>query len=316
MAAGRPTRRGRLLRTAVVAVAVGAGLVALVRGVTSQPSRSAAAAAAPAAPATAGGQAVDAALFAPGSCLALPPTRAPRHRTVFLDAGHGGPDPGGTGATQAGAAIDERSLTLPVVLDTAALLRAEGYGVVVSRSTNSSVVALTPADTTGGVYTLTGAHADTAARALCANLAHAAVLVSVHFNVGSSPADAGTLTTYDAARPFAAANKELATLLQADMVAALRAVPGWDVPDDGVVTDDTVGNALTAAAAAYGHLLVLGPARPGFFTTPSAMPGALIEPLFLTDPFEGTVAASAQGQQVMAHAIALAVTTFLSRTPA
>jgi len=45
----------------------------------------------------------------------------------------------------------------------------------------------------------------------------------------------------------------------------------------------------------------------GYFSTPSKMPGALIEPLFITDPHEGSIAASAQGQQVIAKGIAEAV---------
>jgi N-acetylmuramoyl-L-alanine amidase len=37
------------------------------------------------------------------------------------------------------------------------------------------------------------------------------------------------------------------------------------------------------------------------------MPGALIEPLFLTDPFEGTIAASGPDQAVIAQGIVTAV---------
>jgi N-acetylmuramoyl-L-alanine amidase len=37
------------------------------------------------------------------------------------------------------------------------------------------------------------------------------------------------------------------------------------------------------------------------------MPGALIEPLFITDPFEGSIAASADGQRVIAGALARAI---------
>jgi N-acetylmuramoyl-L-alanine amidase len=264
-------------------------------------------------PATApAGVPIDAAAFAAGSCEGFAPTSGDRHLTVFLDAGHGGPDPGGQGVTQTGTAIDERQLTLPVVLDAAAVLRAEGFRVVVSRTTNSPVVRLEPGDLSNGLFSLSGEHRDTAARPLCADLAHASVLVSVHFNIGSSPANAGTLTTYDASRTFAAQNLRLANLIQKDLVQAFRTQPGWHVPDDGVVTDNTVGNALTSRAAAYGHLLQLGPASPGYFTTPSTMPGALTEPLFLTDPFEGSVAASTKGQHLMAGAIASAVTAFLA----
>jgi N-acetylmuramoyl-L-alanine amidase len=42
------------------------------------------------------------------------------------------------------------------------------------------------------------------------------------------------------------------------------------------------------------------------------MPGALIEPLFLTDPFEASIAVSTRGQQVIADGIARAVDQYFS----
>jgi N-acetylmuramoyl-L-alanine amidase len=59
---------------------------------------------------------------------------------------------------------------------------------------------------------------------------------------------------------------------------------------------------------------LLGPAKAGFFSTPSEMPGAIIEPLFATDPFEASIADSAKGQEVIAAGIATTVEQFL-RTP-
>lgn len=259
---------------------------------------------------------LDPAMFAAGSCLAMPPTKGNRGKTVFLDAGHGGPDPGGQGVTLTGKVIHERDLTLPVVLDAAALLRADGYRVVVSRSTDGPVAKLGPGDTNGKIFSVAGALKDTLARPICANLAHAAVLVSVHFNVGASPSNAGALTTYDAARSFAKENLRLADLLQNAIVSALRSHKDWNIPNDGVVTDDTVGNALSAAGNAYGHLIVLGPKKAGHVDQPSMMPGALVEPLFLTDPFEGSVADSTVGQRTIAAGIASAVQQFLNGGPA
>jgi N-acetylmuramoyl-L-alanine amidase len=87
---------------------------------------------------------------------------------------------------------------------------------------------------------------------------------------------------------------------------------GWGVPDQGVLSDTGLGSTLTSSSAAYGHLLLLGPAEAGYFSTPSKMPGALIEPLYLTDPSEASIAASAQGQQVIALAIAQAVDQYFA----
>jgi N-acetylmuramoyl-L-alanine amidase len=235
---------------------------------------------------------------------------------VFLDAGHGGPDPGASGFTPGGAAVDERDLTLPVVLDAARMLRADGYRVVVSRTADSSVARLGAGDVSGdGTLTLQGEHADTAARVTCANLAQAQALVSVHFNSFSDSSARGTLTTYDAVRSFAPASERLADLVDNDVVTALDAT-GLSVPDRGVVTDDTVGaEALSPEALAYGHLLLLGPAAPGWLDQPTAMPGTLVEPLFLSNPAEAAVADSGSGQEAIGSGITTAVDQFLAGQP-
>jgi N-acetylmuramoyl-L-alanine amidase len=260
--------------------------------------------------ASADGQPVDPALFSPGACVAFAPTAGDRHQTVFLDAGHGGIDPGAVGATENGSSVAEATVNLPIELDTMAILRAQGYRVVVSRTADTSVTRLTPADESGGILTTQGAFADVAARAVCANLAKADVLVGIYMD-GGYEGNAGCLTGYDADRPFSAANLRLATLVQNDVLDAMNA-RGWQIPDGGVMQDTGLGSATSAAAAAYGHLLLLGPAQPGYFSTPSTMPGALIEPLYVTDPFEASIAVSTQGQQVIAGGIAKAIDQYFA----
>jgi N-acetylmuramoyl-L-alanine amidase len=255
-------------------------------------------------------QALDPALFSPGACLAFAPTSGNRHETVFLDAGHGGIDPGAVGNTESGATIEESTINLPIELDTMALLRAQGYRVVVSRTQNTTVTRLTAGDTDGELLTAQGVFNDVTARDVCANLARATVLVGIYMDAGYW-GEAGCLTGYDADRPFSADNLRLATLLQDDVLGAMNA-QGWAIPDAGVQQDTGLGSAVGAAAENYDHLLLLGPAQAGYFSTPSQMPGALIEPLFLTDPFEGSIAASAQGQHVISGAIAQAVAAYLT----
>jgi N-acetylmuramoyl-L-alanine amidase len=204
-----------------------------------------------------------------------------------------------------------------------AQLRAKGFRVVVSRTRDSTVVRLGPGDESGGELTLKGSHDDVAARDVCANDAGAGVLVGIYFDAGASSQNAGSLTAYDAARPFAAANLKLATLVQRDVRADMNA-QGWDIPDDGVLPDTTLGSfvgdpssgGIAGEAASYNHLLLIGPALSGFFSTPSRMPGALIEPLYLTDPFEGSIAATRRGQEVIGRGMATAVEQFLARRDA
>lgn len=260
--------------------------------------------------------------FANGACERLAPTGADRHQTVFLDAGHGGLDPGGIGVTQGGQSVTEASLTLPVELDTASLLRAQGFTVVVSRTGNTNVAKLGPQDVSGNVLSLQGVHDDVAARDICANDAHASLLIGIYFDAGASPRNAGSVTGYDTARPFAAANQQLAQLVQTDVLTSMNS-HGWQIPDEGAVPDSGLGslqtqsgNPLGQEAASYGHLLLLGPAKAGYFSTPSVMPGVVVEPLFITDPFEASVAASAAGQHAIAAGIAKAVEQDLTRPSA
>ncbi len=248
---------------------------------------------------------VDPSRFARGACVAFSPASTGRHLTVFLDAGHGGRDPGAVGRTASGQTIEEATETLAVELETMAILRAHGFRVVVSRTRDSSVLRLGPDDVSGAALTVEGSHADVLARDVCANDAHANALVGIYFNAGAS-SNAGSVTGYDAARPFAAENLRLARLLQADVLGAMNA-RGWGIPNDGVQRDEGLGSALNGRALAYDHLVLLGPADRGYVPTPSRMPGALIEPLFITDPFEGSIAASRQGQQVIAGALATAI---------
>ncbi len=249
-------------------------------------------------------QSIAPAMFSPGACVAFAPTQGNRDQTVFLDAGHGGVDPGGTGTTEAGAVIGEAQVDLHVELATAALLRSRGYRVVVSRTRQTTVIRLTKAMTSGALLTATGVRADVAARDRCADMARASILIGIYMN--AFPGGAGCLTMYDASRPFSADNRMLATMLQGDVLAAMNA-RGWGIPDGGVRPDTGMGSAVTAADQAYGHLILLGPAKAGYFSTPSRMPGALIEPLFVTDPFEASLAASARGQHVIAVGIVNAV---------
>ena len=253
---------------------------------------------------------VDPDFFRPGACRLFAPLRGNRGLTVFLDAGHGGPDPGAVGVTSSGQVIVEASETLAVVMDTMALLRGDGFTVVVSRTDAGSVARLGPGDRSGHLLTADGVRDDVAARDVCANLAHASTLVGVYYNSGIAGA-AGCITAYDPARPFAAANRRLAGLVQSSVLDAVNR-RGWEIPDAGVASDTGLGSAVSAADAAYSHLLLLGPAKRGYFITPSLMPGALIEPLFITDPFEASIAASPRGQHVIATGLARAIEQYFA----
>jgi N-acetylmuramoyl-L-alanine amidase len=251
--------------------------------------------------------------FAPDACISFPPRTASAKATVFLDAGHGGVDPGGAGRTSRGRRIQEKSATLAIVMAATEQLRAAGYRVVVSRYADTTVGIPQAGDIENGVFTAEGARRDVLARVACANASGAKVLVSVHMNAFSSPLEGGALTIYDPDRTFSSANARLATLLQQNVIAGLHKA-GWPVPDRKILKDtQNHGTALTAAGARYGHEALLGPYARGWVPHPTGMPGAIIEPLFLTRPTEADLATSAAGQMVLAKAILNAVELFLQK---
>jgi N-acetylmuramoyl-L-alanine amidase len=240
-----------------------------------------------------------------GTCVEFDPTGPDRHRTIYVDPGHGGPDPGGTGN-----GVREEDLTLAVALRLKDLLRADGFHVVLSRVADTSVARLADSQVVNGAITNSGVHVDTIARIACANAAAADVLVAVHFNAFDDPSASGAETFYDDAREFAAANLRLATLLQGGLEASFSR-SGWQVYDRGVLSDaDTGHTGLTAAADAYGRLMELGPAKSGWNNYPSQMPGALVEPFFVTDPVEARVADSPAGQAAIAGGLEQGLVAF------
>jgi N-acetylmuramoyl-L-alanine amidase len=254
----------------------------------------------------------DRSVYAAGACVEYDPTSGDNHRTVFLDPGHGGPDPGASGTGPIGKPLYEKDLTLPVAMDTVGILRGRGYHVAIARNEDQAVARIRGGSLAGGAYTPQGIHAEIAARAECANESGAQLLLSIHFNSYGDPSVGGAETLYDPSRPFTSKNLRLATLIQSSVLQGFAA-RGWHVPDRGVQPDTVAGTpALTAQGAAYGHLLQLGPAAPGWFEHPSTMPGALSEPLFLTDSGEAAVSASADGRHVLAEAFAQAIDRYFS----
>jgi len=241
-----------------------------------------------------------------GACIRLAPTAPQTGPTVFLDPGHGGIDPGVVSFAGSRQVL-EKDLTLAIANRLAALLLADGYRVVMSRTVDSSVARLTANDSIAGAMTASAVHRDLVTRAACANAAGAAVLLSIHFDAFDDSSVGGTETFYDAARPFAANSKRLAAALQTAVVSSVGSV------DRGVFTDDQLAApTLTPSGSAYGHFIELGPALKGWVDSPSQMPGALIEPLFLTNPDEAKFASDPAGQQRIAAGLASGLKVYFS----
>lgn len=113
-------------------------------------------------------------MIRPGA-IGGPPPRPPR--IVALDPGHGGWDPG---MQNPRLQIMEKTYTLDVALRLRALLSREGYEVFMTRTTDRAVAPGKPDKQT-----------DLKMRGEMANLAHADLFISIHFNA-SSPGDTKT----------------------------------------------------------------------------------------------------------------------------
>jgi N-acetylmuramoyl-L-alanine amidase len=241
-----------------------------------------------------------------GACMSLPPTQAGSGQTVFIDPGHGGLDPGVVGMAS-GQQVLEKDTALAVAARLSDLLRADGYRVVMARTRDSTVIKLSTTDSVMGALTASAEHRDLAARAACANASGAAALLSIHFDAFADPSVGGTETFYDSARTFAAESHRLAVDVQAALVSALR------TSDRGVWTDDQLAApTLTSSGSTYGHLIELGPMSAGWVDDPSQMPGALVEPLFLTNPAEARLASDPAGQQKIAVALEAGLVNYLT----
>ena len=149
-------------------------------------------------PAADGAQLVVAGLD-PSACWAYRPTGAANGRTVFLDAGHGGPDPGGSGELNDGTPVVEKVATLAVAGYLSQRLRAQGYRVVLSRTGDTAVTQLTDADLDSGSMRGSALHRDLLARIACANASAADALVAIHFNAFDDSSATGAETFLDPA---------------------------------------------------------------------------------------------------------------------
>lgn len=245
------------------------------------------------------------------------PTTTPRAlpTLVYLDPGHGGIDTGTIGTAYDGTSVYEKNIALALALRTADHLRQVGIGVVLSR-TDDSLPGVSPADYTsdGKMLTPDGVLADLQRRIDRANSSGARVLLSIHLNGFSDQTIGGAETFYDSSRSFGDSNKKFATLIQNNLIATLRA-HDYDTPDRGVTDDQELQiESLGSLVGNYNHLVLLGPAVPGRLR-PSMMPGALSEPLFLSNPPEATAVLDPAFQDLIASSYAKAIEEFLDWKP-
>lgn len=223
----------------------------------------------------------------------------PRGRTVVLDPGHGGSEIGASFVLADGTLLREKDLTLRVARRVAALLEAQGYRVVLTRTDDRPVNSENRDLTGDGWVDLAD---ELQARIDLANNQNAAVFFSIHFNGHFDPTLAGPEVYYSPTHPLAAANRRLAQITWDTLSRALQAA-GYPNNGRGVLPDTVTG----------GPLYLLGaPGQPPVRAL--RMPAVLAEALYLTNPDDASRLRDERLLETIARAYAAALHQFLSTT--
>jgi N-acetylmuramoyl-L-alanine amidase len=236
------------------------------------------------------------------ACRLLTPASGADGPRVALDAGHGGRDAGAVSG-----ALVEAELTLDVTRRVADDLRADGFEVVLTRTTEDG---LTTRVRRGSEPPLKARQVkrELERRNACVNTSRAEAMVSVHFNSLGDPAASGTETIYNDNRPFSLRSRALAEDVHDAVVDAL------DSQDRGVITDETRGGpALSREGAEYGQLLQLGPPKRPWFRVPTRVPGVVSESLFVTSASDAAVLGDPAARQELAEALGDGVRRWFAR---
>ncbi len=238
-----------------------------------------------------------------------PPDRPTgRKRLVVVDAGHGGPDNGMTGPIGRGPKVVEKTVTLAVANQLAAALRARGYEVLMTRTTDT-LIALSD-------------------RGRIANSAHADLFVSVHVNAANPrwkvPAASRGFETYFLAEAKTEDAKRVEQMENESVkfetgVHAPKGDPMSFIIND-MAQNEHLRESSELAATVQRSLGTVHPApdrgvRQANFAVlrNSYMPAVLVEIGFGTNPNDATILTSPLWQARIAGAIADATMNYVRR---
>jgi N-acetylmuramoyl-L-alanine amidase len=226
-------------------------------------------------------------------------------RVVCLDPGHGGADLGNVLVEDDRIVLREKDFTLAHALELGRRLEAQGVTVVLTRTTDTEANP-TNADVNGdGEVAAPGGEAksdqldDLQARVLACNQAGAELLVSIHYNGAENEFLEGYEVWYNDDRPFSDLSARFASIMHEELGAAYAAA-GYDAFDKGIGIEDHA---------------VTGPARPGKLT-PSEMPGAVVEGLFLSNAEDAAFIQTPAATEAIVGAYEKAIERYLQETAA
>src|SRR5829696_3624567 len=258
----------------------------------------------------------------PKTPIPLPAAFA-RAPIVCLDPGHGGADRGFTRFDANGVlTMEEEPLDLAQAWELRARLEQHSYRVVMTRETDAAVN-VDGKDVNGDGRT--AAHDrpgsernktldELQTRINICNAAKADLLMSMHVNGYSTGAPRGYEAWFTRERPFGDRNAAFATLAYAHLKEQLGKI-GYVLPTEeerGVLPDTTAD--VQREHPLFKHFIMTGPEVPGV-VTPSVMPGAIVEALFISNDGDAAVLASPEGEQAIVTAYENAIVEYFERYP-
>lgn len=251
-----------------------------------------------------------------------PDALAEAEHVVCIDAGHGGWDTGRVREANSRApAILEKEINLGMAWMLKERLEAQGIGVVMTRTSGLAVNVFNQ-DVNGDGETLqvsqqAGDRDELQARIDICNAAQADILISLHLNGFDDTTVRGyeVLYTPEPFRDFGARNLDLATFLYREIGRAYDET-GFDTPPRDVIPDTE----LDAEMHNYGserHLVITGPRveNADYTIVPSNMPGAVVEPLFITNDDDAAFIALPENQELLVDAYARGIAIYFEQYP-
>jgi N-acetylmuramoyl-L-alanine amidase len=200
----------------------------------------------------------------------------------------------------------EKAVTLRIGLRTAAILRSNGYRVLLTRTVDVAVNE-PPRDYNhdGRIDSVD----ELEARVRFANLHHATVFVAMHINGSSSASAHGLMVYYDPAPTFWRSNRRLAQLLD-QFIEHRLARTGYAATNMGIATD--VSDRVPQRYPDYPYFLQIGPADKHDGLIGNHAVSALGETLFISNAHEDTLLHESGVIDAIAAGYASGIEQFLS----
>jgi N-acetylmuramoyl-L-alanine amidase len=254
-----------------------------------------------------------------------PPTRpSDSNMVVCIDPGHGGWDFGRQrqDPDYGPPFLNESEINLGMALMLRDELEARGVTAVLTRETGTAVNIFSEDINEDGRTLLDsrqdGDRDELQARINICNEAEADILVSMHLNGFDSDDARGYEVLYTPAptREFGEQNLDLATFIYREIGAAYNRT-GFETESRGVKSDEDDLDAEMHEFGSERNLVLTGPAvnNPDYTIVPSNMPGAIVEPVFITNQDDVDFIVLPENQLLLAEAYAEGIMTYFDKYP-